>query len=370
MRRIQALAANLRALALGALVIGGLRPGVAEAQSTRQLIDSAVTLYDAFNIEAARPILLRIVSPGYLQQVTSADKALAYKYLGASYAVLAAPDSAEAFFKAALDFDAFTSLDPEKFAAAEITAFEVAKTKLFKLGILPMGRQYLLVPQSNSDTAAYTFRLITTQRATLTVDILGQDTTKVRERLYSGPNDGVRPLPFKGVLGSTGTFIPVGLYTLRAIATQAGGGAPVVETMVFSVEHIYEPLEDTLNTLDPARELLPPRIKSSAPWYDLGKGGWVAVSATVLPLVVALNKKSVDNASMSWAPHAAASATIGLLSAAGSFWYRRSRPEIRANIDENNRRQTIRTRFNEAVTRRNTDRLNRRLIVISPVAGR
>src|ERR1051325_4849887 len=169
----------MRAPATKAFLVAALlvaAPGAARAQSTQQLIDSATKLYEGFNVEAARPILLKIISPGYLQQVTNEQKAAAFKYLGAASAVLAAPgDSAKNFFAAALDFDPFTDLDPTKFAASELSAFNEAKTAIFKIGIRPIDKQFLIIPKSNSDTGAYTFRLITTQRANLKVEIVQGD---------------------------------------------------------------------------------------------------------------------------------------------------------------------------------------------------
>ena len=64
-------------------------PALAHAQaSTQQRIEQAIQLYEAFNVEAARPILAGIVSASYLQQVTAEQRATAYKYLGASLAVI------------------------------------------------------------------------------------------------------------------------------------------------------------------------------------------------------------------------------------------------------------------------------------------
>ena len=64
-------------------------PTEAPAQSTRQLLDSAKALYEAFQVEAARPIYQRILSPTFTQQVSNLEKAEAYKYLGAAAAILA-----------------------------------------------------------------------------------------------------------------------------------------------------------------------------------------------------------------------------------------------------------------------------------------
>lgn len=355
----------MRALGLAALLLAA--PAASRAQaSTQDQINQAVALYEQFNVEAARPILLKIISPGYLQQVSSEQKAAAFKYLGASYAVLASPDSARSFFIAALDFDPFTDLDPTKFAGSELGAFNDAKAQIFKIGIKPMIGPSLIVPQSQSDTAAFVFRLITTQRATLRVDLVNSDST-VREVLYDGPSDGSRGIPWRGIL-STGRFAPPGIYTLTARATRSTGptgGQPTTEFMNFRIEHIFEPLEDTLPALDTLRQLLRERIPSSAPWYDLVKGGVLAAAAVGIPLL-ALNKDAKD---LAWTTHAGAAAGVGLISAGISFYYRRNNPEIDANVKENARRRAARAAFNTGVRARNQARSDRTLLVISPVAG-
>src|SRR6185295_13872764 len=89
-------------------------PTVARAQ-TEENLRKAIEMYNSFNIEGARPILLNIISPSYLLSVSTEQKVRAFKYLGASYAVLDKPDSAVAFFTAALDHDPFTDLDPREF---------------------------------------------------------------------------------------------------------------------------------------------------------------------------------------------------------------------------------------------------------------
>src|SRR5688572_27250283 len=111
----------MKRLALATLLLAA--PALSRAQSsTQDQIDRAIALYEAFNVEQARPLLLAVVSPTWVQQVSSAQKAVALKYLGASYAVLASPDTAVNYFMGALDFDPFTDLDPAKFAASELDA--------------------------------------------------------------------------------------------------------------------------------------------------------------------------------------------------------------------------------------------------------
>jgi hypothetical protein len=337
-----------------------LAPAVARAQSTQQQIDSAIALYDAFQVEAARPILIKIISPGYTQQVSSKERAQAYKYLGASAAVLASGgDSAITYFQGALDFDPFTDLDPTKFAAAEQAAFSEAKRRLFKVAIRPLSEPSLVWRGGGS----VRFELITTQRANLRVDLAGPRDTVL---LYEGLNDGVRTVPWEGITNA-GTYASAGVYQLRVRGTQSSASSPLTltETMTIRVEHVLEPLEDTLPALDPANpdHLLPERIRSTEPWMDLAKGVGLAVVAVGIPLA------ALETTDIAWAPHAGTTAVIALSSAGISYWYRRTKPQIKANVAENSVRRRYRDTFNAAVRERNQARLERTRLIISPVTG-
>lgn len=333
-----------------------LLPARLSAQSTRERIDQAIALYEAFNVEAARPILQLIISPGYTQQVTSQDKALALKYLGASYAILEKPDSAVQFFMGALDFDPFTDLDPTKFAASELAAFNEAKRRLFKVAIRPLAGPALV----KRDSAPVRFEFITTQRAQIRIEVVNQRDSSIKETLYEGPNEGVRPVTWHGVLQS-GRYAPADIYQLRIRGVPSGGTTALTETASLRIEHIFEPLEDTLPSLDPARDLLPERIRSSQPWYDLAKGTALAAAAIAIPVL------ALEQTDISWATHASLTAFVGVSSATISFWYRRNRPQIRANMLENTRRRSLRENFNTAVRQRNQARLDRTVLVVSPV---
>jgi len=351
----------MRRLGLAALVLLAT-PALARAQSTMQKIDSAKALYDQFNVEAARAILLTIISPGYLQQVTSVEKATALKYLGASYAVLASPDSARNFFIAALDFDPFTDLDPTKFAASELAAFTEAKARLFKVAIRPLPGPSLV----QRDTAAVSFEFITTQRANLRVELVSQLDSSLRQVLYDSPHEGVRRIEWRGVL-SDGRYAPPGIYTLRARATPLADAraTPLIETVSIRIEHVVEPLEHELPALDSVKELLAERIPSASPWKDLIKGGVLAGAAFGFPLL-ALNSTRDQ---ISWSTHAGVAAAAGAISGGISFWYRRRNPQIPENVTENARRQRVRATFNAAVRQRNEERLDRTLLVVSPVTA-
>ena len=332
-------------------------PAVARSQSARQQIDSAKALYEAFQVEAARPILQRITSPTYTLQVSPGEKAEAYKYLGASYAVLARRDSAVQYFMGALDYDPFTDLDPTKFSAAELSAFGEAKRNLFKVAIMPLAAQVLV----QRDSAHFRLQFITTQRATIHVDLASAADTVV---LYDGPNDGSRTITWPGVLTS-GAYAPPGIYQLRIRGTSSTSQNNGTQTMVVRIEHVFEPLQDELPALDPNRagDLLPERIRPSEPWLDLIKGAAVGIVAVGVPLA------TLQTGDISWTAHAGTTAVIGITSGAISFWYRRKYPQIKRNVDENTQRRRMREQYNAAVRQANQRRLERTMLVISPVSS-
>lgn len=330
-------------------------PTLAGAQSTEDRLKDAIEKYTAFNIEGARPILLQIVSPNYLLSVTTEQKVRAYKYLGASYAVLDRRDSAVTFFSAAIDFDPFTDLDPRDFSAAELAAFGEAKSKIFKVAIRPIAPQKL---DSN-----FAFRLITTQRANLTVELIKQGDTLQKEVLFQSDNDGPREIRWDGHLRN-GQRADSTLYEVRALARPPGSNAATAERQLFKVEHVFEPLEDTLPSI-PASDLLQEQIQSSAPWFDLIKGSVLATAAIGLPLAAF----GAGSDFTSWQAHAGAAGAIGLTSGIISFSYRRSRRSIPENVRENARRQQQRALFNGGVRTRNQARIARTIMLICPATG-
>ena len=160
----------MRRLALIAFL--ATAPSVVAAQTTQDLLDKGIKAYVAFDVEQARPLFEQIISPSNINQVSPLQRVTAYKYLGASYAVLAKPDSAERFFIAALDFDPFTDLDPTLFAGSELNAFNIAKTKIFRAGMDPLKSR---VVNPRADSTFYQFRIVTTHRASVTLELVSQD---------------------------------------------------------------------------------------------------------------------------------------------------------------------------------------------------
>lgn len=330
--------------------------GIAQ-QSTADNIKRAIEMYNNFNIEGARPILLNIISPSYLLQVKPEERVTAYKYLGASYAVLDKPDSAVTFFMAALDFDPFTDLDTREFSAAEQNTFSVAKQRLFKVAIRPITPRII--------DSAYTFRLITTHRSNLTIVLADQRDTTRSEILFQGESDGPREISWRGLLRS-GQRADSTIYEFRVQGvSRVLSGSSTTERQLFRVEHVYEPLEDTLPSI-PASDLLQEQYQPSAPWIDLIKGTSLAVVSAGLPFL-ALAKDKTDLTA--WDTHTAAAAGVALSAATIAFIYRRGHRSIPANVRENARRQQQRAMFNAGVRTRNTDRINATTLLICPPTG-
>ena len=343
---------SLKRILLAAILIA-TPVAVGAQQSTADQLQRAKAMYAAFNIEGARPILLNIISPNYLLSVTPAQKVEALKYLGASYAILDKADSAATFFTAALDFDPFTALDPREFGSAEQAAFSQAKRNIFKIAIRPVSPRVL-------DTT-HAFRLITTHRANLTVTLIDTRDTTRREILFQAENDGLRDIPWQGLLRS-GARADSAVYELRAEGRSVLGAAGVtVDRQLFRIEHVFAPLEDSLPPFA-STEMLIEEYQPSAPWFDLVKGSALAAAAISIPLVAL-------NSDVPWRGHAAIAAGAGAAAGGIAFQFRRQNRKIPANVAENERRRAQRNEFNAQVRSRNAQRLAATILLICPATG-
>lgn len=343
----------IRRAALIALLLAPV--ALSAQQSTADQLRRAISMYNSFNIEGARPILENILSPNYLLSVTPAQRVTALKYLGASYAVLDRPEKAIEYFAAALDFDPFTSLDPREFSATEQAAFNEAKRQIFKVAIRPVAARII--------DSTYVFRLVTTHRANLTVTLIDTRDTAKREVLFQAENDGLREIAWNGLLRNGDRADSV-IYELRAEGlSMLGGGAGLatVDRQLFRIEHVFAPLEDTLPAFGP-NELLIEEFQPTAPWFDLIKGGALAVAAVSIPMLAL-------NGDVPWKGHASIAATVGAASGGIAFQYRRTHRKIPANVAENERRRAQRNDFNAQVRARNAARIAETILLICPATG-
>ena len=333
------------------------------AAQTDVLLARGIEAYEKLLVEQARPFFQQIVSPSNPYQVSPDQRVQAYKYLGASYAVLANTDSARIYFVAALDIDPFTDLDPAKFTESELGPFTIAKNTIFRVGLKPVEPR---VVDPADQTSHYRFRIVTTHRADVTVVLVKQTADSLREVIYQGTNDGQREIVWDGFLRNAGRIADSATYVLRVAAQSSllGSGAnrqQGQDQQFFRVEQAFQPLEDTLPTL-PDSMLLAPRIPGAAPWKDLAKG--IAIGALAGGAPSLFTKTDIN-----WQLHATVGAGVGILSGVGSFLYRRANPAIPENVTENARRQAQRQRFNDGVRARNSAKLQRRTLVITPLTG-
>ncbi|HEX7938536.1 MAG TPA: hypothetical protein VF483_06050 [Gemmatimonadaceae bacterium] len=336
----------------------------AQAATTEDKLQQGIKAYEAFNVEQARPLFAEIVSPSNILQVSQRQKVTAYKYLGASYAVLAQPDSAERYFIAALDFDPFTDLDPVAFSGSELNAFAIAKTRIFRAAMDTVSSR---VVNPRVDSTYYQFKIVTTHRANVTLELVSQD-QKTTEVLFQGQNDGVKVIPWDGRLKSkSGAVADSGTYTLRLTAKSLviSGQDASTDTKLLRIEQSFDPLEDLLPAL-PDSMLLPEQLQPFQPWADLIKGTLVGASAYLLPVVILKSDPVLTSGGYNWKTHAFIGATIGVGSGVASWVYRSRNRKIDANVAENARRRSQRDQYNAQITARNNARLAQMVLIITP----
>jgi hypothetical protein len=355
---------------LGFLALLAALPTAAAAQGgvTADLIKKGKDFYEAFQVDAARPIFQQIISPSYLNPVTLDQRVTALKYLGASYALLGSPDSAKTFFVAALDNDPFTDLGDE-FSAAELGPFLAAKSEVFHVGIR---QPYPAVVDPRVDSTAYRFFLVTTHSANLTVELIRLPDSTQREMLFTGPTNGLREVRWDGLIRSAGGRLAdsvnyllkvTGTSTLRRAANQAAI-PPEVQMQFLRIEHSYAPLETQLPPLDSTTKLKE-QIPVLAPWGDLAKG---VVFGALTYGFAAITFSAAD---VKWQTNAIVATLVTVGSGFGSWFLRSKNRTIAAARAENIRRDSLRTVFNNAVKARNDARIAQMRLIITPLtAGR
>lgn len=358
----------MKRLALVALF--ATAPATVAAQTTAELLVRGIKAYEELNLEQARPIFAQIVSPSYINPVTLDQRVQAYKYLGASWAVLTELDSALRYFVAALGYDAFTDLDPVKFSAAELGPFSIAKSRVFGIGMRSV-KPAVVNPR---DSIAYRFIYVTTHMAAVRVTLTRQnDPTAVPEIIYDARTEGERVIPWNGRLTSKGGAVAdSGTYLLNFTATSTLSemrGEQASKTELLRIEQSYEPLEDPLPPL-PDTLLLPEKIKTQEPFFDLANGILIGAAAYVLPAMILKTDPVLTAGGFNWKPHAVISLGISVASGMGSFFYRSSRRAIDANVRENTRRRLQRENYNRAIAVRNLARTDAMLLIITPLSAR
>ena len=323
--------------------------------NTQEALDRAVSHFENLEVERSLTLLRQIISPATPYEVTREQRVVAYKYTGAALALVGMRDSAIVYFRAALERDAFTDLDPERFTEIEREAFTEARNQFLAIGTRP-------IPESRIDPATerITLTFVTTHAADMRVE-LREVRTDLRTLLYEGQSAGVREVTWNG-LDAGGRLAAEGRYEVVYLATSQLTGRTDSTRLYIDIQHDREALEDTLPSLRP-EGLLPERHPVSAAPLELAKGLGLAASALILPSIV--GNSSLDGDRTLVASVAGAAALTGVVASV----IRHRNRELPANIAANRARIAERDAANAAIRQRNSARLAATRLRIAPAAG-
>ena len=352
----------MKRLALAALllVVGGRQPASAQ---TAENLTRAIQLYQRLEVERARDVFLQVISPSSPFEVSPAQRVVAYKYLGATYATLGMQDTARTYFQAAIERDPFADLD-STFTTQERAAFNAARLRVFKVaarplgwsGTTPAGVPVTIDPRSQT----IKFTVVTTHAANLVVEVHNVDDGSVIP-LYAGDNEGLREITWNGSQ-QRGGLAPTGPYELAITgqSMRANGGRDSTK-ILFDITQQFAALEDTLRSLG-GSETLPARYRPSVARSNLILGGVVATVAAAIPFTVG------SGLNMPPGP-ALGVAGLGALTGVFAYMSMTRRPEIPANVAENARRHAARGQANQAVLGRNAAKLAQTKLLFTPIAS-
>ncbi len=346
----------MRRVVLVVLCVSALSVPASAQDTTAATLRRARDLYEQLELERALPLLHQIISPGWSYDVTAAQRVEANLYLGAALVLLGATDSGVTHFRAALERDPFTDLDPAQFTPTQVDAFRMARRAVFRIGVRSVAATRL-----DPRTERMAFMVVATHAASVRCEIRAI-APALAFPLFVGEIDGLREIEWDGVLAN-GQLAPSGRYAVVLLAQsrlRAGAGTDSASAY-FDVQQEFPPLEDTLPDLQPPA-LLPERYEKSAGTTDLLKGLGVAAGAFLLS-EIGTNRGLGESRGM-----ATVVATAGVAVGVGSFFTRRGggRPE---NIAANERQRAQRAATNQQIRQRNAERLAQTILVIRPAAG-
>ncbi len=342
-------------IALVALLLGAPAAGAAQG-TTAEMLDRAVHYHAELDVEREVAILRGIVSPNSPFIVTQEQRGLAYKYLGAALVVRGQADSGILYFRAAIERDPFTDLEPQKFTPKELAAFGEAKRLTFALGVRPVTPDTI-----DPRTDRLTFTVLSTHAAALRVELRATGASTMLP-LYAGDNDGPRDLQWDGLLGD-GRLAPPGRYELLVTGSSRLNERRDSTRLYFSLDQDHSPLDDTLPALR-SDELLPEQLPPGMARSELLKGFGLAAAALLIP-------RTLANGDLQGGGRTLAVGVAGVVSAAGvaGFIHRQRHREIPANVVANARRRAERATANAAIVQRNRERLAETRLVVGPAAG-
>ena len=345
----------MRAVALAAIVVTATVTPLTAQGSTAELLGQAHEFYERLEVERALPLLRQIVSPNWPFEVTSEQRVEAYKYLGACLTLAGKRDSAVLYFRAAIERDPFTELDPNVFTPAQLATFGEAQRRTFAVAVRPVEPARV-----DPRTARVTFTIVATHAALVDVKLSAVGSGP-RLSLFQSTTDGVREITWDGLLADR-RLAPPGRYALGVVGRSRLTGTADSARVYFDLRHEVAPLEDTLPALD-QRAFLPERISPEAARRDVPKG--LGVAAAALLIAAAANGDLGGSERGGAAAVAATAAATGVV----AFLVHRRNGAIPRNVVANARRRAERDSANASVRGRNADRLAATVLLVSPAAG-
>ena len=346
----------MKRLALGLAVLAGLAAQARAQNSTAEVLREAHDSYERLDIERALPLLRQVVSPGWPFEVTAEQRVGAYTYLGACLTLVGKKDSAVLYFRAAVEREPFTDLDPRLFTPAQLDLFHRARRLTFAVAARPVAPSRI-----DPRTERLTLTVVTTHAASLHAE-LHNAVASSGVTLFDGESDGLREIPWNGLLGD-GRLAPPGRYELLVAARSRLLERADSARVYFDLRHDAPPPEDTVEDLTD-RELLPEQLPKSAARGDLLKGLAVGASALIISGALA-------NGHLGGSLRAGAGIVAGGAAVTGgiAFLVRRHQTDIPENIAANAHRRAARLAANEAIARRNAEKLAQTVLLITPAAG-
>lgn len=346
-----------RRAVLVVLLAAGIAPAARAQRSTAELLTQAHEFYERVEIERALHLLRQVVAPDWPFDVTPEQRVDAYKYLGASLALVGRRDSALLAFRAAVERDPFTDLDPNLFTPAQLAVFSEARRRVFALGVRPVA-----AVRVDPRTERLSLTVAVTHAAGLAVALRPVGAGVPGVALFQGTAEGTREIRWDGLLGD-GRLAPPGRYAVVAVGRSSLLGTTDSARVYFDLRHEVAPLEDTLPDLAPG-DLLPEVRSPRAATGSLVKGMAVAGAALLLSHV-ATNDRLRSGLPGGADVIAGAGVATGLV----TFLAHRHRAPIPANAAENARRGAARAAANDAIRSRNAAKIAATVLVVSPVAG-
>jgi hypothetical protein len=336
---------------------------VARAQgNTAEMLQRAIRLYEGVEIEQSLVILNQIISPESPYVVTEAQRVTAFKYLGAALALqrgAAKQDSAVRYFRAALERDPFTDLNPQSFSPAQLQTFGRARVATFAVGLRPVA-----VDTVDPRTGRFRLKALTTHAARIRLEVRDID-ARLRRVVFEGDNDGLRELEWDG-LADDGRLLAAGRYELVLLGESRSITVPQAvrdsARVYFQLDWVHEALEDSLADLQP-QDLLAEQYPASAASSDLLKGVGVAAAALLTQTALASSDLGANRTA------AGVVALGGLSVGIAAFFHRQSHRAIPANILLNAQRRAEQAATNADIGGRNGAKLAETRLAVAPAAG-